>query len=136
MQDCCLAYFLLLPGLFFMFFVAVFCTIEKGCTSTVPIRYALQRKIQGPLYPCPLPTYFLMTFDRVVDSHWFQCGSGSSISGQCLSGFGSRVLMTKNCKMLQLEKNNFINYFNIRIFLYASTECCGSGSGSTCFWAS
>ena len=31
----------------------------------------------------------------------FKCGSGSSILGQC--GSGSRVLITKNCEILQLK---------------------------------
>jgi hypothetical protein len=67
------------------------CFVEKNSGSSVPL---------------PPPHIFPNDFERVVDSHWFQCGSGSSISGQCLSGFGSRVLMSKNCKMLLLEKNN------------------------------
>jgi hypothetical protein len=96
---CCLAYFLCSLLLYFV-----------PSRKDVPVPYLsgmLCRENFTPLYPCPLPTYFLMTFVRVVDSHWFQYGSGSSISGQCLSGFGSRVLMTKNCKMLQLEKITF-----------------------------
>ncbi len=66
MQDCCLAYFLLLPGLFFMFFVAVFCTIEKGCTGTAFLisrnhnyRYALYR---GSSVPLPPPHIFPKDF--------------------------------------------------------------------------
>jgi hypothetical protein len=74
--------FLLLPGLFFMFFVAAFCTIEKGCTGTVGTVMLCRKKCRVLCTPAP---YFFMTFVRVVDSHWFQCGSGSSISGQCLS---------------------------------------------------
>ncbi len=44
---------------------------------------------------------------NVVDPHWFPCGSGSSILGQCwsgtISGSGSRVLI-KNFKILQMKK--------------------------------
>jgi hypothetical protein len=49
-------------------------------------------------------------YTSVVDPHWagFKCGSGSSILGQCGSGsssaFETRDLMTKDCKILQIEK--------------------------------
>jgi hypothetical protein len=41
----------------------------------------------------------------VVDPHWFQCGSGYGSSIFCQCGSGSRVLMTKKLKNLQLKKN-------------------------------
>jgi hypothetical protein len=41
----------------------------------------------------------LQILSSVADPHWFQCGSGSSVLGQCGSEYGSgsrsRVLMTK-----------------------------------------
>ncbi len=50
--------------------------------------------------------YFLVI--SVVDPHWFPCRSGSSILGQCGSGSSSgsvsRVMMTKNLKILPLRK--------------------------------
>ena len=57
--------------------------------------------------------------DSVVDPHWFQCGSGSSILGQCGSGSGSRsrLLMTKICKIFQLEKKFKFFWSKIALFL-------------------
>jgi hypothetical protein len=43
----------------------------------------------------------------VADLHWFYCGSGSSILGQCGSGFGSgtMVMMTElKLKKITAEK--------------------------------
>jgi hypothetical protein len=47
----------------------------------------------------------LVSKTHSCDPHLFRCGSGSSIFGQCGSGFGSRGLMTQNFKILQLKKN-------------------------------
>ncbi len=44
----------------------------------------------------------------VVDPHGFQCGSGSSILGQCRCGSRSRDLMTKHFTILQLKKKSKI----------------------------
>jgi hypothetical protein len=43
----------------------------------------------------------------VVDTYWFQCGSGFSKVGHCGSISGFRVLMTKKCTVLQLKKSKF-----------------------------
>ncbi len=45
-------------------------------------------------------------YTSVVDPHWFQFGSGSGILGQC--GSGSRVMLNKNCKILQLKVIFFV----------------------------
>ncbi len=46
-------------------------------------------------------------FSSISDLHWFQCGSGSSILGQCgsgcRSGSKSRLLMIKNWNKLRAE---------------------------------
>ncbi len=39
---------------------------------------------------------FVISWNRCWDPRWFQCGSRSSILGQCESGSRSKVLMTKN----------------------------------------
>jgi hypothetical protein len=53
----------------------------------------------------------------IADPHSFQCGSGSSVVGQCGSGSiaGSRVLMTKN---LQLGKNLPVYFLVKKITIY------------------
>ncbi len=47
-----------------------------------------------------------------MDQHWFQFGSGSQPLGQC--GYGSMVLMTKYCTILQLK---FVLISKIAIYL-------------------
>jgi hypothetical protein len=46
-----------------------------------------------------------------------QCGSGSSILVQCGSKSGSRILMTKNCKMLHLKNKSYFFLSKDTIYL-------------------
>ncbi len=50
----------------------------------------------------PIIVYFSSPFTSVVDSQWFHDGFGSGIIGLWKSG--SRDLLIKNCKILQVDK--------------------------------
>jgi hypothetical protein len=56
------------------------------------------------------------TVQQVADA--CRCGSGSSILGQCgsesESGSGSRVLVTKNCKIFTEENKNINHWASIK----------------------
>ncbi len=62
---------------------------------------------------------------RVLDPHWFQCGSGSGSSILCQGGSGfesgsrSRVLMTKDWKQFTAEKKYYFFDKKIAIYLHA-----------------
>jgi hypothetical protein len=71
----------------------------------------------------------------IMNPQWFQCGSGSSILGQCKSGFssgsgsGSRVLMTKICKNFQLKILLFF-YQKFQLIYPSMTDVQDTGEAS------
>jgi hypothetical protein len=54
----------------------------------------------------------LILYLSVSNPHWYQCGSRSTILGQCGSGCGSRsrALMTKSLKIFTTEFFYIKNY--------------------------
>jgi len=95
-----------------------YCTLHLHnfhCISVYILRYIVRT--------CLFSTYSFwgpFIFFIVVDPHWFQCGSGSgsSILGQCGSGYG--VLMIKIVKFYKWFKKK--PSFLINILIYFSID--------------
>ncbi len=97
-----------------LFFVGIL----KACNEKIRVKWAvlnlrgLKGSMEARRAECRRISCVRYLYSSAVDLHWFQCGSGSNILGQCWSG--SRGLMPINFKILLVEKT-FKKIFSAKI---------------------